>query len=109
MAKKKKNPTDSVREELERECVKDFLDLWGVENIKTKKTKKNIPTSKMFYGRRCPQCKEVIVSLHVHDFRTCGCGVLSIDGGQEYCRLVGNVDFENLEIVQVRLSTGYTI
>jgi hypothetical protein len=36
----------------------------------------------------CLVCEEEVESQHVHDFRTCRCGNLSVDGGHEYCRRV---------------------
>ena len=41
----------------------------------------------------CLSCGDKIVSKHRHDFVTCTCGAVSVDGGQEYLRRVG--DFSN--------------
>lgn len=43
------------------------------------------------YGARvkCLQCGSIIQSKHRHDFTSCRCGALSIDGGGEYCRMIG--------------------
>ena len=41
----------------------------------------------------CLACGDFIVSKHRHDFVTCTCGAVSVDGGQEYLRRVG--DFGN--------------
>jgi hypothetical protein len=41
----------------------------------------------------CLACGDFIVSKHRHDFVTCTCGAVSVDGGQEYLRRVG--DFIN--------------
>jgi HD-like signal output (HDOD) protein len=41
----------------------------------------------------CLSCGDFIVSKHRHDFVTCTCGAISVDGGQEYLRRVG--DFGN--------------
>ena len=35
---------------------------------------------------QCLSCDEVIVSTHRHDFKTCKCGNVSVDGGLEYKR-----------------------
>lgn len=35
---------------------------------------------------QCLSCKETIVSSHRHDFKTCKCGAVSVDGGLEYTR-----------------------
>ena len=41
----------------------------------------------------CMSCGDFIVSKHRHDFVTCTCGSISVDGGQAYLRRVG--DFSN--------------
>ena len=33
---------------------------------------------------RCLLCEDVIRSMHGHDFRSCSCGNLSVDGGLNY-------------------------
>lgn len=35
---------------------------------------------------KCLKCGDVIVSEHRHDFVTCSCGNVSVDGGLDYCR-----------------------
>lgn len=35
---------------------------------------------------QCQSCKEIIVSRHRHDFKSCKCGNVSVDGGLEYKR-----------------------
>jgi len=35
---------------------------------------------------RCRRCKDVVESLHRHDFVPCGCGAIFVDGGTEYLR-----------------------
>lgn len=35
---------------------------------------------------RCGQCGDTPFSAHRHDFRTCKCGEVSVDGGMEYLR-----------------------
>lgn len=40
---------------------------------------------------QCLGCNDVIVSKHRHDFRTCKCGKLSVDGGLEYIRRSGTL------------------
>lgn len=37
----------------------------------------------------CNCCGDFIVSKHRHDFVTCSCGAVSVDGGQAYLRRVG--------------------
>lgn len=35
---------------------------------------------------KCLKCGDIIVSKHRHDFVTCSCGNVSVDGGLDYCR-----------------------
>lgn len=36
---------------------------------------------------KCLICGDVIESKYTHDFQTCSCGNLSVDGGADYCRI----------------------
>lgn len=38
---------------------------------------------------QCLMCLDVIESRHTHDFVTCKCGNLAVDGGLDYLRRVG--------------------
>lgn len=40
----------------------------------------------------CKKCGDHIFSGGRHDFKSCKCGAISIDGGLEYTRWVGNLD-----------------
>lgn len=37
---------------------------------------------------KCRECGDVVASLHRHDFRSCACGLTSIDGGFDYRRIL---------------------
>lgn len=39
----------------------------------------------------CNGCGDFIVSKHRHDFVSCTCGAIAVDGGQEYLRRVGGL------------------
>lgn len=39
---------------------------------------------------RCNHCGDVIESSYRHDFRTCRCGRVSVDGGNDYLRRCAN-------------------
>lgn len=41
---------------------------------------------------RCLFCHDLIESKYRHDFVTCCCGAISVDGGLDYLRRVGNLD-----------------
>lgn len=38
---------------------------------------------------RCLQCGDVIESKHTHDYVSCSCGNIALDGGPSYARLAG--------------------
>ena len=41
---------------------------------------------------KCKKCGDVIYSAHVHDFKSCKCASIAVDGGMSYIRRVGNLD-----------------
>ena len=55
---------------------------------------------------KCKLCSTTIESTHRHDYVSCACGEISIDGGQDYCRCLARnysnflrIDDEGNEIV----------
>lgn len=40
---------------------------------------------------KCKSCGDVVESTHRHDFRACGCGSVSVDGGTDYLRRSGDI------------------
>ena len=49
---------------------------------------KRIITNKI----RCKKCGDIIESKHRHDFVTCKCGAVSVDGGHDYLKRSGNYE-----------------
>ncbi len=52
---------------------------------------------------RCNHCGDVIESIHRHDFRTCSCGCVSVDGGHDYlrrCFVNSPADYTDLSITE---------
>jgi len=51
---------------------------------------------------KCKHCGDVIESMSVHDFVTCSCGKVSIDGGHCYLKRCCESmdDYEDLSIVE---------
>ncbi len=48
---------------------------------------------------RCKGCNDEPYSASRHDFQSCECGSVAVDGGQDYLRRVGNpVDYEDMSI-----------
>lgn len=51
---------------------------------------------------RCKKCGDIIESKSVHDFRSCKCGSVAVDGGHNYLRRVGNLEeWEDLSEYEV--------
>ena len=51
------------------------------------------------FAVKCLKCAETLQSTHQHDFVTCKCGALSIDGGLLGGRILGNSkDFRDASV-----------
>jgi hypothetical protein len=49
---------------------------------------------------RCVKCGDVIESKHRHDFVWCKCGAISVDGGKDYLKRVGELQYvEEMSVV----------
>lgn len=49
---------------------------------------------------KCRKCGDVIESKSVHDFKSCKCGAVSVDGGHCYLRRCGNrEEWEDLSVM----------
>lgn len=46
---------------------------------------------------KCKRCGDIIESTHRHDFKSCECGAISVDGGKEYIRRLAAADFNDIE------------
>jgi len=56
---------------------------------------------------RCKRCRDAIQSKHRHDFVTCKCGAISIDGGGDYTKMSVPPDDPNCyEYVNKRVRKG---
>ena len=38
---------------------------------------------------KCNKCGDIIESVSVHDFKSCKCGAVAVDGGHDYLRRGG--------------------
>jgi len=47
----------------------------------------------MINKAQCLKCKDIIESKHRHDFRYCKCGAIFVDGGQDYWRYGGELEY----------------
>jgi hypothetical protein len=53
---------------------------------------------------RCRKCRDVVYSIYRHDFSTCKCGAVSLDGGFDYCRIVGEPE----NVLEVKRPPNYS-
>ena len=51
---------------------------------------------------RCTPCGDTPYSAHRHDYKSCQCGAVHVDGGQDYLRRVGN--YEEYEEMSITIS-----
>ncbi len=52
---------------------------------------------------KCRFCGDVIESISRHDYKSCSCGRVAIDGGHDYlrrCCTESSDDFEELSVVK---------
>jgi hypothetical protein len=50
---------------------------------------------------KCLICYDVIESKHTHDFVSCQCGNICVDGGHDYLRRIGDLkNIKDLSIVE---------
>jgi len=58
---------------------------------------------------KCKKCGDVIESTYRHDFVTCSCGAISVDGGYDYLRRAGDLDgyIEMSESEEVEITPKY--
>ena len=49
----------------------------------------------------CFQCGDKLESKSVHDFKSCSCGNISVDGGKEYIRRLGDIEHKNSQDTSV--------
>lgn len=53
---------------------------------------------------QCKHCGDIIESTHLHDYKTCSCGSVSVDGGHSYLRRCfknSPEDFTELSITRI--------
>lgn len=62
----------------------------NIEQINNKKNeRKKIKRNRA----QCLKCMDIIESKHRHDFVSCSCGTIYVDGGKEYLRRLGKFNY----------------
>lgn len=47
---------------------------------------------------RCKNCGDIIESKFRNDFVSCRCGLISLDGGQDYRRCIGELKYFDFNV-----------
>ncbi len=80
------------------------MNSWGDrQRFTLKRSKYRMGEHRPFKRNRaqCNACKEVVESTAHHEFVTCKCGALSVDGGMSYLRRVfGNSGYTELSYTE---------
>lgn len=59
---------------------------------------------------RCLLCDNLVASIHRHDFRSCPCGSVSLDGGRDYMRVLTQASEGKLyEDASIRIKEDLTL
>ena len=73
--------------------VPEMMDIPPNLQSDTSKMEKGIIMERIIRNKvRCKKCGEIIESKNRHDFITCKCGAVSVDGGHDYLKRSGNYD-----------------
>lgn len=70
------------------------------EEMETQEEERNSRGRLIYNGVKCRICGDVIESKHVHDFVSCSCGNVSVDGGLDYPRRVFKDDASYIELMK---------
>jgi len=75
----------------------DYQEFTNIDTPKEERRRKNIGDI-WENAARCKICGEYIRSKNRHDFVSCGCGNVSVDGGSWYAKRAfhDNTQFENI-------------
>jgi hypothetical protein len=52
---------------------------------------------------KCPKCGDIIFNRAHHDFHSCSCGAISVDGGFEYFRCLFAEDIDPPESFKLKI------
>lgn len=69
----------------------DYHDFTTIDIPLTERRKLNVGDI-WINAAKCKKCGDEVRSKNRHDFRSCKCGAVSVDGGSWYARRVGNME-----------------
>ncbi len=61
------------------------------------KKRKELGVGNIWLNRvQCDTCKDILTSNNRHDYKTCSCGQVGVDGGSWYLRRIGSGGFTEM-------------
>lgn len=78
----------------------DYLNFVTRSSTEAQRRKFNIGNI-FINGAVCLKCKEFIRSKHEHDFRTCKCGAVAVDGGSWYAKRVFKKQTDFIDVIEM--------
>ena len=69
-----------------RTATPEFRNLEELLELENTGSKQNTRPRIIRNAVQCKNCWDIIESTYRHDFRTCSCGKVSVDGGHDYLR-----------------------
>lgn len=65
--------------------------LYFVTKTSTKEQRRKFDIGDIYINAAvCKKCGDYVRSKNRHDFRSCKCGAVTVDGGSWYCKRLGN-------------------
>lgn len=88
---------DRDRAERLRKKYKNAMVLLEAPCKRNASTPKQIPDKEITLNRaKCKLCGDIVTSRYTHDFQTCGCTEIFVDGGTSYIRRGANHSLDNI-------------
>lgn len=50
----------------------------------------------------CLKCNDYVRSNNLHDYKSCSCGAMAVDGGSWYCKRTGNMEFIEERVIMYK-------
>jgi hypothetical protein len=98
-------PRKKTKKQTTIETVRDYIDFAPYDMPVAERRKLDV--GDIFINQvRCTNCGWYIRSRNRHDFVTCKCGKVSIDGGSWYTKLSGSLEFAELHTLPYKEQPG---
>ena len=61
------------------------------------------------YPIQCNKCKQIVMSMHLHDYVKCDCGAVGVDGGNITPRYIGDIGNISILLFKNKLYVNLTV